>query len=297
MFFFKTPKKILKYIEKNKNIGSLTWFKVGGNSDYFFQPENEKILFEFIKFIPSNMKVFPMGAGSNILFRDNGFRGVIIHFNKLNKIEIDSNGIISAEAGAIDADVARFARNHNRSGLEFLIGIPGTVGGGIKMNSGAFGSEFKNVLLDVKAINLEGKVKIFKNEDLGLDYRKNKLSDEWLFLSARFKTILCEREKIQSKMKNIIYQRKNNQPTGVKTGGSTFMNVGKYKAWQLIDKSGCRGIKYGDAQISEKHCNFIINLNKSTSSEIEKLGEIVRNKVFQKTGKKLNWEIKIIGEK
>ena len=297
MFFFKTPKKILKYIEKNKNIGSLTWFKVGGNSDYFFQPENEKILFEFIKFIPSNMKVFPMGAGSNILFRDNGFRGVIIHFNKLNKIEIDSNGIISAEAGAIDADVARFARNHNRSGLEFLIGIPGTVGGGIKMNSGAFGSEFKNVLLDVKAINLEGKVKIFKNEDLGLDYRKNNLSDEWLFLSARFKTIFCEREKIQSKMKNIIYQRKNNQPTGVKTGGSTFMNVGKYKAWQLIDKSGCRGIKYGDAQISEKHCNFIINLNKSTSSEIEKLGEIVRNKVFQKTGKKLNWEIKIIGEK
>lgn len=297
MFFFKTPKKILKYIEKNKNIGSLTWFKVGGNSDYFFQPENEKILFEFIKFIPSNMKVFPMGAGSNILFRDNGFRGVIIHFNKLNKIEIDSNGIISAEAGAIDADVARFARNHNRSGLEFLIGIPGTVGGGIKMNSGAFGSEFKNVLLDVKAINLEGKVKIFKNEDLGLDYRKNNLSDEWLFLSARFKTIFCEREKIQNKMKNIIYQRKNNQPTGVKTGGSTFMNVGKYKAWQLIDKSGCRGIKYGDAQISEKHCNFIINLNKSTSSEIEKLGEIVRNKVFQKTGKKLNWEIKIIGEK
>ena len=297
MFFFETPKKILKYIEKNKNIGSLTWFKVGGNSDYFFQPENEKILFEFIKFIPSNMKVFPMGAGSNILFRDNGFRGVIIHFNKLNKIEIDSNGIISAEAGAIDADVARFARNHNRSGLEFLIGIPGTVGGGIKMNSGAFGSEFKNVLLDVKAINLEGKVKIFKNEDLGLDYRKNNLSDEWLFLSARFKTIFCEREKIQNKMKNIIYQRKNNQPTGVKTGGSTFMNVGKYKAWQLIDKSGCRGIKYGDAQISEKHCNFIINLNKSTSSEIEKLGEIVRNKVFQKTGKKLNWEIKIIGEK
>ena len=145
------------------------------------------------------MKVFPMGAGSNILFRDNGFRGVIIHFNKLNKIEINDNGIISAEAGAIDADVARFARNHNRSGLEFLIGIPGTVGGGIKMNSGAFGSEFKNVLLDVKAINLKGKVKIFKNEDLGLDYRKNKLSDEWLFLSARFKTVLMIKKKFRVK--------------------------------------------------------------------------------------------------
>ncbi len=296
MSFLKIPQKFMKNLEKDKNIGSLTWFKAGGNCDYFFQPESVKMLEEFLKYKSNNIKIFPMGAGSNILFRDKGFRGVVIHFSKLNKIKINDEGIITAEAGAIDADVARFARNNNRSGLEFLIGIPGSIGGGIKMNSGAFGSEFKNVLLDVRAINLKGKIKIFKKEDLGLKYRRNDLSDEWIFLSARFKTSFNDKEKIQSFMKKIISQRKTNQPTGVKTGGSTFMNLEKYKAWKLIDKAGCRGFKNGDAQISEKHCNFIINTNNSNAKEIEELGEIVRNKVFEQTGKLLNWEIKIIGD-
>jgi len=296
-FLRKIPKKFLKNFEKNRNLGLLTWFQVGGKSKYFFQPDSVDLLIDFLKHKPDEIEVFALGAGSNILFRDNGFKGIVIHFIKLNKILIDKKGVITADAGAVDADVARFARNNNRSGLEFLIGIPGTVGGGIKMNSGAFDSEFKKVLIDVKAINKNGLVKIFHNEELGLSYRKNNLSDEWMFLSARFKTVECDKEKIQKLMKNIILQRKNNQPTGVKTGGSTFMNMTNHKAWKLIDESGCRGIKHGEAQISEKHCNFIINTNKSSATEIEELGEIVRNKVYKRTGKKLIWEIKIIGEK
>ena len=296
-FLRKIPKKFLKNFEKNRNLGLLTWFQVGGKSKYFFQPDSVDLLIDFLKHKPDEIEVFALGAGSNILFRDNGFKGIVIHFIKLNKILIDKKGVITADAGAVDADVARFARNNNRSGLEFLIGIPGTVGGGIKMNSGAFDSEFKKVLIDVKTINKNGLVKIFHNEELGLSYRKNNLSDEWMFLSARFKTVECDKEKIQKLMKNIILQRKNNQPTGVKTGGSTFMNMTNHKAWKLIDESGCRGIKHGEAQISEKHCNFIINTNKSSATEIEELGEIVRNKVYKRTGKKLIWEIKIIGEK
>ena len=197
----------------------------------------------------------------------------------------------------MDADVARFARNHSREGLEFLIGIPGTIGGGIKMNSGAYGSEIKKILIDVTAINKNGMLKKFTVEDLKLDYRTNKLSQEWMFLKARFKSDKGSKDLIQKKMKEIIQSRKISQPTGKKTGGSTFMNGKDFKAWELIDNAGCRGLKKGGAIISNKHCNFIINENNATAADIEKLGETVRKKVFEKTGKKLKWEIKIIGEK
>ena len=244
-----------------------------------------------------NVPIYPLGAGSNIIIRDRGFNGVIIHFNKLKEILIDKDGIITAYCGAMDADIARFARNHSKTGLEFLIGIPGTIGGGIKMNSGAYGSEIKKILIDVTAINKDGIQKIFTVKDLKLDYRTNKLSQEWMFLKARFQSNSGCKDLIQKKMKKIIQSRKTSQPTGQKTGGSTFMNGQDFKAWELIDNSGCRGLKNGGAIISNKHCNFIINEKNATASDIEKLGEIVRKKVFEKTGKKLEWEIKIIGEK
>ena len=158
------------------------------------------------------------------MVRDNGIDGVTLITSKLNKISIDKDGIITANSGSIDAEVARFARDHSRSGLEFLIGIPGTIGGGIKMNSGAFGSEFKDVLIDVKAINHDGEYKIFSNEDLKMEYRKIGLKDEWIFLSARFKTSTDTEKNIRDKMKKIILSRKSSQPIGVKTGGSTFKN-------------------------------------------------------------------------
>ena len=274
-----------------------TWFGVGGNAEILYIPEEEKSLEKFLIVKPSDCKVFTMGAGSNLLIRDNGIDGVTLITTKLNKISIDKDGIITANCGAFDAEVARFARDHGRTGLEFLIGIPGTVGGGIKMNSGAFGSEFRDVLIDVKAINHNGEYKIFSNEDLDMKYRKIGIRDNWIFLSARFRTSVDSEKNIQDKMKKIIHSRKSAQPIGVKTGGSTFKNpVGK-KAWKLIDQAGCRGWKNGDAMISEKHCNFIVNLKNANAHQIEELGQNVKQKVFENTGIKLNWEIERVGNR
>mgnify|MGYP001339930912 CR=1 FL=1 len=283
------------FLFQNKKMSNLTWFGVGGLSKYYFQPSSEKDLVSFLKDNELNLPIYPLGAGSNIIIRDKGFNGIIIHFNKLKEISIDEKGIINTYCGAMDADVARFARNHSRTDLEFLIGIPGTIGGGIKMNSGAYGSEIKKILIDVTAINKNGMLKKFTVEDLKLDYRTNKLSQEWMFLKARFKSNNGSKDLIQKKMKEIIQSRKISQPTGKKTGGSTFMNGKDFKAWELIDNAGCRGLKKGGAIISNKHCNFIINENNATAADIEKLGETVRKKVFEKTGKKLKWEIKIVG--
>ena len=285
------------FLFQNKKMSNLTWFGVGGLSKYYFQPSSEQDLVSFLKDNELNLPIYPLGAGSNIIIRDKGFNGIIIHFNKLKEISIDEKGIINTYCGAMDADVARFARNHSRTDLEFLIGIPGTIGGGIKMNSGAYGSEIKKILIDVTAINKNGMLKKFTAEDLKLDYRTNKLSQEWMFLKARFKSKNGSKDLIQKKMKQIIQSRKISQPTGKKTGGSTFMNGKDFKAWELIENAGCRGLKKGGAIISNKHCNFIINESNATAADIETLGETVRKKVFEKTGKKLKWEIKIIGEK
>ena len=282
---------------QNKKMSNLTWFGVGGFSKYYFQPTSEEDLVSFLKNNKLNLPIYPLGAGSNIIIRDRGFNGIIVHFNKLKEINIDKKGIITAYCGAMDADIARFARNHSRTNLEFLIGIPGTIGGGIKMNSGAYGSEIKEILIDVTAININGVLKKFTVKDLKLDYRTNNLSHEWMFLKARFKSNEGSKDLIQEKMKKIIRSRKISQPTGQKTGGSTFMNGKDFKAWELIDDSGCRGLRNGGAIMSNKHCNFIINENNATADDIETLGEIVRKKVFEKSGKKLKWEIKIIGEK
>jgi len=283
------------YLKSNENLSSFTWFGVGGSAEMLFLPDNIDRAISFIKDKPSELKIFVIGAGSNVLIRDNGIPGVSITTKKLNKLSIDMNGIITAEAGALDINVARFAREHERTGLEFLVGIPGTIGGGIRMNSGAFGSEFKEILIDVKAINNSGIIKIFKSEELGMKYRNIDVCDEWFFYSARLKTSKGIRSKIHNKMKDIIESRKKAQPTGVKTGGSTFMNTSNYKAWELIDKAGCRGLKLGDAKVSEKHCNFIINTKKASASEIENLGELIRKKVLESSGIRLNWEIKKVG--
>ena len=284
-------------IYAKQKLANHTWFGVGGNAEILYIPEEEKSLEKFLKVKPNDCKVFTIGAGSNLLVRDNGIDGVTLITSKLNKISIDKDGIITANSGSIDAEVARFARDHSRTGLEFLIGIPGTIGGGIKMNSGAFGSEFKDVLIDVKAINHNGEYKIFSNEDLKMEYRKIGLKDEWIFLSARFRTSVDTEKNIQDKMKKIIHSRKSAQPIGVKTGGSTFKNpVGK-KAWQLIDQAGCRGWKNGDAMISEKHCNFIVNLKNANAHQIEELGQNVKQKVFENSGIQLNWEIERVGNR
>ena len=280
-----------------KKLANYTWFGVGGNAELLYIPEKVISLEKFLKVKPIDCKLFTIGAGSNVLVRDNGIDGVTLITSKLNKISIDNEGIITANCGAVDAEVARFARNHCRAGLEFLIGIPGTIGGGVKMNSGAFGNEFKDVLIDVKAINHNGEYKVFTKKELNMGYRKIGIKDEWIFLSARFKTSDDTQKNIQKKMKKIILSRKNAQPIGVKTGGSTFKNPTGKKAWRLIDQAGCRGWKKGDAMISEKHCNFIVNLKNANAYQIEELAQNVKQKVFENTGIKLNWEIERVGNK
>ena len=293
----KLKNKFFNQIKFDTKLSSFTWFGVGGDAEILFTPDNIVGAINFIKEKPKDLKVFPIGAGSNILIRDNGIKGVSLLTKNLNNITMDEKGIITAESGAIDIQVARFARENERTDLEFLVGIPGTVGGGIRMNSGAFGSEFKDVLIDVNAINQLGALRTFTSEELGMKYRNIDLGSDWIFNSARFKTSIGNKKNIQSKMKEIIGLRKQSQPTGVKTGGSTFMNTSNYKAWELIDKAGCRGLKFGDAMISEKHCNFIINTRKSSAQEIEKLGELVKEKVMTSSGINLNWEIQKVGLK
>jgi len=293
----KLKNKFFNQMKFDEKLSSFTWFGVGGDAEILFTPDNIDRVINFIKDKPKNLRVFIIGAGSNILIRDNGIKGISLLTKNLNNITMDEKGVITAESGANDIQVARFARENERTDLEFLVGIPGTVGGGIRMNSGAFGSEFKDVLIDVNAINQSGELKTFTSEELGMKYRHIDLSSDWIFNSARLKTSVGNKKDIQSKMKEIIRLRGKSQPTGVKTGGSTFMNTSKYKAWELIDKAGCRGLKFGDAMISEKHCNFIINTKKSSAQEIEKLGELVKEKVMASSGIDMNWEIQKVGLK
>jgi UDP-N-acetylmuramate dehydrogenase len=293
----KLKNKFFNQMKFDEKLSSFTWFGVGGDAEILFTPDNIDRVINFIKDKPKNLRIFTIGAGSNILIRDNGIKGISLLTKNLNNITMDEKGVITAESGANDIQVARFARENERTDLEFLVGIPGTIGGGIRMNSGAFGSEFKDVLIDVNAINQSGELKTFTSEELGMKYRHIDLSSDWIFNSARFKTSVGNKKDIQSKMKEIIRLRGKSQPTGVKTGGSTFMNTSKYKAWELIDKAGCRGLKFGDAMISEKHCNFIINTKKSSAQEIENLGELVKEKVMASSGIDMNWEIQKVGLK
>jgi UDP-N-acetylmuramate dehydrogenase len=289
--------KFNKSVTLNQTLSKHNWFNVGGNAEILFVPEDIKDLIGLLKSKPKKYEIYPIGAGSNILVSDKGIKGITLITKKLNQISIDNFGVITAQAGAVDADVARFARDQERTGLEFLVGIPGTIGGGIKMNSGAFGAEFKDILIDVKAINNLGEIKTFSNKELQMGYRKIGLSKEWIFYEARFKSSKDSKDKITTKMRRIIHLRKEAQPTAVKTGGSTFKNPINKKAWKLIDEAGCRGLQNGDAMISEKHCNFIINLKKSTSQEIEELAQMVQDKVFEKSGIRLDWEIQKVGIK
>lgn len=289
--------KFNKSVTLNQTLSKHNWFNVGGNAEILFVPEDIKDLIGLLKSKPKKYEIYPIGAGSNILVSDKGIKGITLITKKLNQISIDNFGVITAQAGAVDADVARFARDQERTGLEFLVGIPGTIGGGIKMNSGAFGAEFKDILIDVKAINNLGEIKTFSNKELQMGYRKIGLSREWIFYEARFKSSKDSKDKITTKMRRIIHLRKEAQPTAVKTGGSTFKNPINKKAWKLIDEAGCRGLQNGDAMISEKHCNFIINLKKSTSQEIEELAQMVQDKVFEKSGIRLDWEIQRVGIK
>ena len=281
------------YDLKKKN-----WFNIGGKTKVFFKAENLKELVNFLKILNNKEKIFILGAGSNTLISDKLFDGVVIKFSKhFNNISLLGEDIIIAGSAVSDKALSDFAMKNNLSGFEFLSCIPGTVGGGIKMNAGCFGKEFKDILLSIQVIDKAGKVFTIPSKDIKFSYRKNNLPENLIFLSASFIGQKGYSDQISSEMKKLRIEKDNNQPTKIKTSGSTFKNPISQtdkKVWELIKESVPLEISFGDASISNKHCNFFINKGNATFDDMLKLINYVAKSVLEKTGISLEKEIKIL---
>ena len=272
-----------------------TWFGVGGPAEVMFCPKDQDDLIQFMKALPEDIPVYPVGAGSNLLVRDGGMDGVVINTVKFMNTLERHDDVLTVGAGIHDAEVARAAARLELGGLEFLIGIPGTIGGGLRMNAGAYGTEFKDIVISATAVDRKGNIHTATPQEMGMAYRHSDAPQDWIFTEARLKATPDQEAEIRARMKEIVTSRGDAQPKGVRTGGSTFANPTPDKAWQLIDQAGCRGLKNGAAMVSEKHCNFLINTGGATAEEIETLGETVRAKVAEQSGISLRWEIRKIG--
>lgn len=282
---------------ENANLSRLSWFRTGGPAEVLFEPADESDLINFLRHLPCHVPVTVIGVGSNLLVRDHGVKGVVIRLGRgFSDIQI-RGGILKAGAGAMDVHVAKAAAKAGMAGLEFMVGVPGTVGGALRMNAGAYGREVRDVLVHAHAVDLYGHVHELKPEDFGFTYRHTKIHPEMIFMSASFHVQSDQPEAIRARMEEVHALRNESQPIGTRTGGSTFKNPDGHKAWELIDAAGCRGMRVGGAQVSEKHCNFLINLGEATAADIEALGETVRAKVKENSGIELEWEIQRIGEK
>jgi len=290
--------KISGKILFDENLSKYSWFNLGGPARVIFKPKNLNELSIFLKKIKgfSNIKV--LGAGSNTLIRDGGFNGIIIKFEKsFSHISLFDKNIIIVGSSTLDKSLSNFALENSISGFEFLSCIPGTIGGGIRMNSGCYGEDISKILLSVQAMDLDGRIKVIYASDINFSYRSCNLDDNLIFISATLKGVKDNKEKIKKKMDDLIERKKKDQPSRIKTCGSTFKNPENNKAWKLIKDSGCAGMKFGGAHISEKHCNFFVNNGKAKSSDLENLIDQVKKEVFNKMGINLELEIQIIGEK
>lgn len=284
-----------RYTE-NAELANVTWFRVGGAAEVMYKPLGVEDLAFFLKEKPKDIPVHIIGVGSNLLVRDGGVPGVVIRLGKgFNNIFVDGT-TIEVGAAVLDRNVATVACEEGIEGLEFLCGIPGTIGGALRMNAGCYGSEIKDVLESALAMDAEGRLHRLSNQDCGFSYRHSSIPDDWIFISARFKGRPGNREDIQAKINQFLEQREQSQPVKTRTGGSTFANPEGKKAWELIDHAGCRGLKIGGAQVSELHCNFLMNTGGATAADLENLGETVRQKVKETTGVELRWEIQRLGE-
>jgi UDP-N-acetylmuramate dehydrogenase len=274
------------------------WFNIGGKSKVFYKANNLKELVNFLKKLNNEEKIFILGAGSNTLISDNLFDGVVIKLSKnFNNISLLGEDIIIAGSAVLDKALSDFATNNNLSGFEFLSGIPGTIGGGIKMNAGCFGKEFKDILLSIQAIDKLGNVITIPRKDIKFEYRKNNLPNDLIFLSASFKGVKGLLKDIKNETNRIKTEKEKNQPTKIKTSGSTFKNPisqTNKKVWELIKESVPLDISFGDACISEKHCNFFLNKGNATFEDMLMLIDFVSKNVLEKTGISLEKEIKIL---
>jgi UDP-N-acetylmuramate dehydrogenase len=279
----------------NQSLAELTWFRVGGPAQLLFMPEDETDLCYFLAHLPADIAVTVIGLGSNLIVRDGGVPGVVIRLGRgFNDIAIEG---LKVRAGAAvpDVKVARAAQEAGLAGLSFLRGIPGAIGGALRMNGGAYGRETKDALAEARAVDRNGRIHVLSNADMHYAYRHSGAPDDYIFTQAMFVGEPGDPAAIAAEMAKITESRETTQPVKSRTGGSTFKNPPGQKAWQLIDAAGSRGQRLGDAQVSEMHCNFLINLGNASAADIETLGETVRRRVQDNSGIDLEWEIKRIG--
>jgi UDP-N-acetylmuramate dehydrogenase len=280
----------------NQSLAELTWFRVGGPAQVLFTPADEADLAYFLAHLPQNISVYVVGVGSNLIVRDGGLPGVVIRLSPRGFGETSAHeDIVSTGAAALDKRVAETAAAANLGGMEFFFGIPGTIGGALRMNAGANGAETKDVLIEASGVGRDGKLHRFTNADMKFVYRNSGVDPSIIFTSARFRGVPTAPEAIRARMNEVQSHRETAQPIREKTGGSTFKNPPGNSAWKLIDAAGCRGLRVGGAQVSEMHCNFLINTGAATGHDIETLGETVRTRVKENSGIELHWEIKRIG--
>ncbi|AMN44251.1 UDP-N-acetylmuramate dehydrogenase [Rhodoplanes sp. Z2-YC6860] len=279
----------------NQSLAELTWFRVGGPAQVLFMPEDESDVAYFLGVLPSEIPVTVIGLGSNLIVRDGGIPGVVIRLGRgFNDVTVDGLNITAGPA-VPDVKVARAAQEAGIAGLSFMRGIPGAIGGALRMNGGAYGGETKDVLVEARAVDRQGRIHVLSNADMHYTYRHCGAPEDYIFTSATFAGRPGDPAVIAAEMDKITESREATQPIKSRTGGSTFKNPPGHKAWQLIDAVGCRGLVVGGAQVSELHCNFLINLGTATAADIENLGETVRKRVKDKSGVELDWEIKRLG--
>jgi len=280
----------------NAPLAPLVWFKSGGNAEWLFEPTDEDDLVQFMRELDRDIPVMALGLGSNLIVRDGGVPGVVVRLGKpFAKIERIDETTLRCGGGASGILVSSTARDAGIAGLEFLRGIPGTVGGAVRMNAGAYGRDTSDILIEATVVTRDGAIETWPAERLGYTYRHSEIPAGAVVVEALFEGTPGDPQTIGAEMDRIAAEREASQPLRSRTGGSTFKNPGGDKAWRLIDAAGCRGLRRGDAQVSEKHCNFLLNLGDATSADIEALGEEVREKVKAHSGVTLEWEIQRVG--
>jgi UDP-N-acetylmuramate dehydrogenase len=283
-------------VEADASLADFIWFRTGGAAEWLVRPRDEADLSRFLGELDPSIPVLAVGVGSNLIVRDGGVPGVVIRLPKsFAKTNVEPGNRIRAGGAAMGITVASAARDAGIAGLEFLRGIPGTVGGAVRMNAGAYGREAGDILIEAKVVLRDGTVETWPLERLGYTYRHSEVPEGAVVIEALFQGTPGDPAEIGAEMDRIAAEREASQPLRSRTGGSTFKNPDGNKAWQLVDEAGCRGLTMGGAQVSEKHCNFLLNLGTATSADIEALGEEVRRRVLAKSGITLEWEIQRIG--
>jgi UDP-N-acetylmuramate dehydrogenase len=282
--------------ERGGSLADFIWFRTGGPAEWLVRPKDEADLSRFLSELDGGVPVTPIGVGSNLIVRDGGVDGVVVRLPKsFARVTIEPGNRVRAGGGAMGITVASAARDAGIAGLEFLRGIPGTAGGAVRMNAGAYGREVKDILVEARLVLRDGSIETWPADKLGYTYRHSDVPEGAVVVEALFEGRPGDPKAIGAEMDRIAAEREASQPLRSRTGGSTFKNPPGHKAWALIDAAGCRGLTVGDAQVSEKHCNFLLNLGSATSAQIEDLGEEVRRRVMEKCNVLLEWEIQRIG--